>query len=310
MIKMSKLKKLGKGLEDISYLFLSPQDKRDEETSPNTAGIDGMNPQDSNSPSLKSVCLIGDPVSKNAFLTINLALALARLGTKILVLDMDEEFSCLSFFLGHEITGAERNSGEPIVKPGPRGVKLVGLNKATLKKLSAGCMEAGIDSQLGKVEEDVDLILMSIGRQDLTLVDSFAQESVTEFLISVPPDKDKMLKSYKTIKTIFSRNPLAKIGIIVTEIEHMYEIERVYNKMVQAVSKFLDKELYKYGFLFKIKESIPMQNNIASFYDTDITACISNIAQILVLRLNVGESGVHPKEFFKKLTGTYKTGKL
>jgi hypothetical protein len=83
----------------------------------------------------------------------------------------------------------------------------------------------------------------------------------------------------------------------------MYEIDAVYEKMAGAVKKFLDKELHKYGFLFKLKQEVDSKANIASFYDADLTACISNIAQIIVLRLSLNEANYPQEALFKKMLG-------
>ena len=95
---MSDSKKIGKGLEDISYLFLSSSENE-------PLAKDTFAQQEKKIPSIleipmKSVCLIGtNSAFLDAFLIINLSLALARLGMRIAVVDMEPELPCLNFFL-------------------------------------------------------------------------------------------------------------------------------------------------------------------------------------------------------------------
>ncbi len=297
---MRSMKKLGKSLDDISYLFLSSAEKESQ--------VKDISVQPKKKPGsildvpVKSICLIGDSTGfQNAFLVINLSLALARLGMRIAVVDMDEEFPCLNFFLGRDVQMSEINNPQGLIKEGPLGVKLIGLNKLILERLSDDEKKEKLISELAKIEDNVDLILIGVMQKNLSNISCLLAETMKEFLVLVPPDKNKMLNSYKIIKTIFHHNTLAKIGIVVINIDHMYEIEVVFNKLEGAVKKFLDKELYKYGFLFKIKPSANAKANIASFYDADLTACISNIAQIVVLRSNVEETVVAEGSFFKKI---------
>ena len=94
-----------------------------------------------------------------------------------------------------------------------------------------------------------------------------------------------MLHFYKVIKKIYLENSLVKVGIVVINSDSMYEIDAVYNKLSHVVKKFLDKELYKCGFLFKIKQGVESRNIVAYSFDSDQNDCISNIADMLVNRL-------------------------
>ncbi|MFH1062554.1 MAG: hypothetical protein V1747_06675 [Candidatus Omnitrophota bacterium] len=298
---MNKLKKLGKGLEDISYLFLSPEqeDTIQEESMAEKKKI----LTETIEITTKNICLIGNSHdSRDAFLVINLSLALARLGMRIAVVDMDEKLPCLNFLLGKSANNGSQNNDQEIVRQGPFGVKLAGLNESLLENMLVDSVaRKTIMLELKKMEEEVDLVLISVSQDSLYYMNPLLRKSIEEFLVFVSPDKNSMLNSYKVVKTIFSNNPVAKIGTIITDIEHMYEIDAVFNKMFSAVKKFLVKELYKYGFLFKLKQEINNNANIASFYDADLTACISNIAQIIILRLNLAENVKSSGELFKNV---------
>ncbi|MBI4845339.1 MAG: hypothetical protein HY810_02515 [Candidatus Omnitrophica bacterium] len=295
---MSKVKKLGKGLEDISHLFLSSGDKE--------ISFSGQE-QSLLLTRTKSICLVGNGAKfHDSFLVINLALALARLGMRIAVVDADEDLPCLNFLLGKEQSNNGINTSEVFIQKGPLGVQLVGLNQKRLSQFPDAQKQEYMLEQLRQVENEVDLIMVSMARRNLQDMRRFLENSIREFLVLVSPDKDDMLSAYAVIKSIFNADILAKIGVIITEINHMYEIDAVYDKLYQAVQKFLDKQLYKYGFLFKINQDVDSTANIASFYDADLTACISNIAQIVVLRLNLGNESSAGGAFFTRLFNNYR----
>ncbi|MCK4993644.1 MAG: hypothetical protein KAS13_01185 [Candidatus Omnitrophica bacterium] len=295
---MNKLKKLGKGLEDISYLFLSTDEENTSVDEPAAKKEDQSVPE----LSTKSICLIGNYCDyRDAFVIINLSLALARLGMRIAVVDIDENLACLNFFLGtkpHE--GNQSNSGT-VIQEGPLGVKLVGLNASIISQLSQTEKKTKLSLELDELEENADLILFSIMPKDLENAMPLINKQIGESLVLVSPDKQEMLNAYKIIKLIFLHDPWAKIGAIITEIDHMYEIDAVYDKMSHVVKKYIDKELFKYGFLFKLKLGVGSKANIASFYDADLRACISNIAQIIILRLNLEKSEPKYKQISKRM---------
>ncbi|MCG2712197.1 MAG: hypothetical protein L6416_07750 [Candidatus Omnitrophica bacterium] len=297
---MNKLKKLGKGLEDISYLFLSTDEENSfaEEPAAKEKKKDLIVPE----LSTKSICLIGNYCDyRDAFLIVNLSFALARLGMRIAVVDIDENLSCLNFFQGKKPREERASIQETIIQEGPLGVKLIGLNPVLIAHLFQADKKTRLSLELDDVEKNVDLILLSIMPKDLENAMPLINRQMRESLVLVSPDKHEMLNAYKIIKLMFLHNPLAKIGVIITEIEHMYEIDAVYDKMARVVKKYLDKELYKYGFLFKLKQDVGSEANIASFYDADLMACISNIAQIIILRLNLEKSESKQKPLFKRM---------
>jgi len=241
---------------------------------------------------LKSICVVGDLAGpQNAFLVVNLALALARLGLRICVVDMDESGPCLNVLHGEDAATEHAAAGaaSAVVK-GPLNVQVVNWPLVRDARAASNDDKRRVLARLDTLGSEIDMVLVSTQPQHVFSLPPGLRETIREFLVMVSPDKHKMLQAYKMIKSIFMHEPLANIGLIVSNIEHMYEIENVFVKMSAAARKFLDKELYKYGFLFKLRQSTATAAPLATFYDADLTACISNIAQIVVLRLNLGES--------------------
>lgn len=282
---MNETKKLGRGLEDISHLFLSSMDKNtpaeeilfeDKERESATAKI-----------ATKSICIVGDSNLgfQDAFFVINLSLALSRLDFRVAVVDIDEQLPYLNFFLNFNVNKSDVSKTDLLVKEGPLGVKLIGLNRYFLENGFDSEHKEGMIGQLGRIETEVDIILISASQKSLSNIRNFLKKSISDFLMLVPPDKDKMLHFYKVIKKIYLEDSLAKVGIVVINSDSMYEIDAVYDKISHVVKKFLDVELFMYGFLFKIKQGIESKNIVGYSFDSDQNDCISNIAEILVDRI-------------------------
>ncbi len=293
-----------KNIKDISYLFLSSSN--DEDAGQNEQ-VKEMDHEVSHNQ--RSVCLIGEGRGfEDSFLVVNLALALARLGMRIAVVDIDPEMPCLNFLQGDRFDRQEFDDTNQVVVKGPLGVRLIAVNSNMLGKLSDS-QRSNLVSRLSEIEETTDLMLVSVAQKNLRTVVESLGDLMNEFVVTVSPNQESMLSSYRMVKGVFGCNPLARIGMITISIDHMYQIEVVYNKMSGAVRKFLDKELYKYGFLFKVKPDNETANKIASFYDADLNACISNIAQIVLLRLNLETGGLGVSLFKRMIQESADRGK-
>jgi len=85
---MKQTKKLGRGLEDFSHLFISsPAEVK--KPLPEACNDSSLREKGVTSPS-RSICILSHrPFAERAFLVINLALEIARQGQKVLVLDGD-----------------------------------------------------------------------------------------------------------------------------------------------------------------------------------------------------------------------------
>ncbi|MCM8812890.1 MAG: hypothetical protein NC924_03010 [Candidatus Omnitrophica bacterium] len=293
---MTTARKLGKGLGDISHLFLSGAQ---DDGHPDIAEITAPD-QNVAAPkaAAKTICVLGDGSFHDAFLVINLSLALARLGMRIAVVDMDEQLPCVKFFLGEN--GKKQSDGsEKIAQEGPLGVRLIGLPRSLAVKVAADNEPGRLAyAELEEIERAADLLVLNAAHATLPAFRQELSSTVWEFLVRVAPESAALAQAYRTIKTIFSENPLTKIGVIISDIEHMYEIEPTYAAIAGAVKKYLDKELYKYGFLFRIQPA-DAAANIASFYDADLSACVSNIAQIILLRLSLHSAESGQEKFFE-----------
>lgn len=300
---MSESRRLGKGLEEISHLFLSSGEEK--AAFKTNAGADAGKIPPDNKRTPKYICLVGDePDLHHAFFVVQLSLALTRSGMRIAVVDMDEDLPCFHFLTGGKAGSDTSINSHRVIREGRSGVKVVGFSETIIAGLSETEAADRVLNNLRHIEEEHDVILISVVQGTLLKMETVLPDPLREFILFVARDKFKMLAAYKTIKSIFSLHPLAHAGIIITPIRHAFEADLVHDRMSGAVEKFLGRELHRYGFLYKSEKEPDAAFLSDSFCEADVTTCISNIVQNLVSRVHrTGSSS--QGHFFSNLCAGY-----
>jgi flagellar biosynthesis protein FlhG len=279
-------KRLGKGLEEVSHLFLSAEEKgethskhRSQPAPQIPEGSEGLFPG--------VVAITGDHRSlEKSFLVSNLAIELARRGRQVRVVDADLSFPDQPFLWGLRPTDsvarlatAEEDYQElDVVLQGPLGVKLLSLDidfsqlltlpKLARQRLLAGLMAFEADAQLMLV--DTPMTLSSNSR----LIFQLAHQIV----VLAPSDALGMIDGYAVIKWILTIRPTAPVGLVVYNIRMVAEAQAIANTMSQAVSKFLDSNIANLGFLYA---DLNIAKSIAQRKPLVLSALTSRVAKNL-----------------------------
>lgn len=255
---MKERKRLGKGLGEVSHLFLSAQEKgkstpRDAQgTTPSTSEV-----SEGQFPGVVAVtgnhrCL------EKSFLVSNLAIELARRGRQVRVVDADLSFPDQPFLWGLRPTDSlarlamAKEDGQDlhVVLQGPLGVKLLSLDidfsqvvtlpELARRRLLNGLMAFEANAQLMLVDTP------SILRANSRLITQLAHQ----IIVLVPSDALGMIDAYAVIKGILATRPAAPVGLVVYNVKMMAEAKAIANKMTQAVSNFLGSNVANLGFLY------------------------------------------------------------
>jgi len=186
---------------------------------------------------------------------INLAVALARLGHRIGILDADFGLGNIDVMLGltptvhlgHFLTG--ERTFEDIVVEGPLGVRIIpagtGIRALTsltgeqwkrlagiLKQASDGLDFLLIDTAAGISDNVIELLLMA---ERVVLVTSFEPTAVVD--------------AYAVVKILTGAKPSTEIGIVVNAVRDGNEANLVFRQLDIASSRFLNRGLRFYGFV-------------------------------------------------------------
>lgn len=225
-------------------------------------------------------------VGKTNF-TVNLGIALAKLGKRVSIIDADLGLANIDVMFGivpkHNI--AHAISGEvdirSCISKGPFDInilsggsgilELVDLKEEELKKL--------IDS-FSFLNQISDYILIDTGAGINKSVLSFI-EAATDVVIVVTPDPTSITDAYALIKNINKENDF-RVKLVINRVESNDEGDEVFSKLEKALTKFLSKEVENFGYIYEdenLRKAIRKQVPVLEMYPKTLSSkCIENIA--------------------------------
>ena len=306
---MKKDKRLGKGLEDISHLFLSAEQKQ-KPSSEEHAESTPLTQKTLDRHFPRVVAITGDHRSlEKSFLVSNLAVELARRGRRVRVLDTDLSFPDQPFLWGLRpaasvacLAEAEENGQDlRVILQGPLGVKLLSLDidfsrltdlsESVRHRLLAGLMAFEANAQLMLVDTPAN------ANPNSRLILQLAHQ----IIVLVPSDPLGMIDAYAVIKGILARRPAAPVGMVAYNIRMVAEAEAIARKMTHAVSEFLGAKITNLGFLYadlNINRSISQRKPLVLSYNRSKAArCLGLIAES-ICALEKAEAGKGNGSFF------------
>ncbi len=200
-------------------------------------------------------------------LTVNMAIAMSKLGKKVAVIDADLGMANVDVLLGivpkytlaHVIRN-EKSMAEVMVE-GPAGIKILSggsgaMDLVNLDEEAVGNLVQG----LVFLNNEVDYIFIDTGAGIGQSVLSFI-EAAEDVIVVVTPDPTSITDAYALIKNINYKEK--KVKIIVNRVESNKDGENVFSKINLAAEKFLDINLENLGYIYEdkhVKKSVRSQN--------------------------------------------------
>jgi flagellar biosynthesis protein FlhG len=193
----------------------------------------------------------------------NLALALTRLGDKVLVWDADLSLANLDILLGLtprytiEHLLSRKKSLREILVEGPEGM--------TILPASSGVQE------LANLKEDQKLFLLneleSLGENlDVLLIDTGAGISsnvlyftmaAEEVIVVVTPEPTSITDAYALMKVLSNRHQKRRFAVLVNSARTGPEAKEVFRKISRAVDRFLGDVSLDYVGFIPFDEKLP-----------------------------------------------------
>jgi len=250
---MKQTKKLGRGLEDFSHLFLSsPSDAKKPLPDPPQGSLEHKKVVGAPS---RSLCVVSHrALDQRAFLVIHLALEIAQQGKKVLLLDGDFSMprltmrmqDCIATPLSHLITRHGRDLRDV---QETNGVKLISLD-VDLSTLSALGQDErrSLKDSFNTLEEESDVILTVASPGFMHHMKALVC-AVDEAMVITPQPLAEMINAYGLIKLIFHMRENVRVGIVSCNLTNALQAAMVFEKMKRVVDKFLHKPLVNYGFI-------------------------------------------------------------
>jgi flagellar biosynthesis protein FlhG len=202
---------------------------------------------------------------------VNLAVALARLGHRVGILDADFGLGNVDVLLGltpdahvgHLLAGEKRLAD--IVLQGPLGVRIVPASSGlqSLTALTSG-QRVRLNEALDTLRADLDFLLIDTA--------SGISENVMEMLqlaarvvVVTSLEPCAVVDAYATTKVLASRAPDKEIGVVVNAVRDGDEAALAFKQLDTAAGRFLGRRLRYYGFIAAdpaVREAVVVQRAI------------------------------------------------
>ncbi|MCS7234214.1 MAG: MinD/ParA family protein [Synergistetes bacterium] len=225
-------------------------------------------------------------------LVVNLGIALAKRGSRVLIIDADLGLANVDIVLGltsrynlyHVIKGEKKI--HEIIVDGPEGIKVIagGAGIQELANLSSSQRVQFIAS-LSELDSYADIILIDTSAGISQNVLGFVLAS-DETIVITTPEPTAIRDAYGIIKAIALGNKDAKIRLLINMASSMEEAEDVASRIETVARQFLDISVDKLGFILKdpvVSEAVIRQKPFIIVYPTSKAArCVGSVADRLL----------------------------
>lgn len=180
----------------------------------------------------------------------NLAICLAHLKERVLLLDADLSLGNVDFLMdirsryniSHVISGGK--SMEDVIQYGPGGVRVIcggsGLDK--LANISED-EQHRLLRHLSRLQQETDTIVVDTGAGISSSVVNFCLAS-DHVLVVATPEASAMADAYGMIKVLVRKGYQGPISIVINMANNVEEGKRAYTRIAYAARRFLQKDLY------------------------------------------------------------------
>ncbi len=225
-------------------------------------------------------------------LTVALAVAFARLGKNVLILDADLGLSNVDVILGASAPGnlfQVIHNGldlNDVVADGPLGIKFIsgGSGIYDLSNLSDSQIHYFLH-QVGQFDNWADIILIDTGAGLNRMVLNFVL-AADEVIVVTTPEPTAVADAYAVIKAYAAQGGQSPVRLVVNRVRELAEGEGVLNKLAKVSQRFLGLPISHLGFIFEdrmVQKSVTSQVPLMVAYPDSVAArCIDRIAHSLV----------------------------
>jgi flagellar biosynthesis protein FlhG len=186
-------------------------------------------------------------------ISLNLGIALAAEGKRVLLIDADLGLANIDILLGispeHNLQDLLRGraSAFDVIVEGPEGLSILpaasGLGESEAWQADDA---ARLSEELGRLERAFDLILIDTG--------AGISEKVTDFVLSVDrafivatPEPTSIADAYAMVKVTTGERPDLPVGLIVNRAKSPREAHELHARFEEIVSRFLDLSIDRVG---------------------------------------------------------------
>ncbi len=233
---MEKRRRLGRGLEDISHYFISPEP--DKETSPYPAA--------GGKPACRVISIVDlfDPY-RGALLTSRIGLELCKRGVRTFLLDGDNRFPSIAFMFGLSFPGYSFRHylSDDMIYTGPFGIKILA-PRFSLRDISREeIMDVSLMFEsLISLERETDIILLKQYEDKIRL---YIEGAI--FLVPAIPASTVM--AYRKMKSFIAGLDGKGIGIIITDAVNETVAVKAFDRICRCLERYCGVKPCFFGYL-------------------------------------------------------------
>lgn len=223
---------------------------------------------------------------------VNLALSLAVMGQKVLIIDGDLGVGNIDVLLGlspqynlNHLLSGERGLSEIIVDVAP-GVKLIPAGSGVQEFTTLGHSEKlMLLDELDRFEEEFDIMIIDTeaGISDNVTYFTVAAQ---EILVVVTPEPTSITDVYALIKLLSSRYSERHFKVLINMARDSEDALEVFRKLANVAGRFLDISLDYLGCVVRderLVEAIKKQKAVVNLYpESESSGCFAVLAKRIV----------------------------
>jgi len=193
--------------------------------------------------------------------TLNTAIAMAKMGKRVMVLDADLGLANVDVMLGLRV---EKNlshvlSGEctldEVLVLGPHGILIAPATSGTQSMTELTAVEhAGLIRAFGELRTNIDVLLVDTAAGISDMVLSFSKAS-QDIMMVVCDEPTSLTDAYALIKLLNREHGVFKFKVVANMVRDMREGQELFAKLSKVTDRFLDVAL-------ELVATIPYDENI------------------------------------------------
>jgi flagellar biosynthesis protein FlhG len=222
-------------------------------------------------------------------ITVNLGIALAELGKRVMVLDADLGLANIDVVLGlharrnlsHVMSG--ESTLEEIMVTGPKGLKVIpGASGMQHMAELSPAEHAGLIHAFSEVANDVDVLLIDTAAGISDLVVSFSR-AAQEQIVVVCDEPASITDAYAIIKLLNREHGVSRFRVLSNMVKSVQEGRDLYNKMCRVTDQYLDVMLtYMGGIPYdeQLRKAVKSQKPVVDAYPRSrVAQAFKNLAK-------------------------------
>ena len=222
-------------------------------------------------------------------ISVNLAISLAEMGRRVVVLDADLGLANLDVLLGltanHNLEDVldGKCSLHDVMVRGPAGIRIVPASSGTQRMTQLSTMEhAGLINAFSEIGDDIDVLIVDTAAGIAESVVSFLRAS-QEILLVVCDEPTSITDCYALIKLMNRDYGTYRFRVLANMVKTQQEGRHLYEKLSRVTERFLDVALQYVGcipFDEAVRKAVQRQRAFVETYPrARASLAIKSIAQ-------------------------------